>query len=516
MQSIRTVLALAGVAATMSAQAVIEFADVSGPSGFQPAMNADVHAGGIAVADFDRNGFPDIFVTGYSEPNRLFYNDGTGQFFEIPAHNAQLQGALCNVAAAADYDNDGWPDLYVACRNGPNHLFRNTGTGFADVTTAELDHDPPGLTPAWVDGVAWGDLDRNGLPDLFVGTYPTTATADPSDPFNRDRILLQMAGPAWIDAAQQLDFSRLIQPTLAAVQADIDRDGRTDIYVVNDKNLGNVLWRNTGPGCGSVCFEDVSLASGADRPVFGMGIAIGDIDRDGRPDLFFSSIGEQVLLRSTSSDPLAFEEVQNAAGVSHPGVGWATIFADFDHDGHEDAYLAVMPTPDGTIDGTDQIYRNLGSGSFANVTGQSGLDIDLVTIAGALIDFDRDGRLDLVLGHGTNGYRLYRNQTTAGNWIGFELEGGSAGVSRDALGARVEIQTADGTQWREVRSGESRGASHDPIVHFGIGDATAAEVTIHWPDGLAESLGPVPAGRYHHRAHPNFDPLFSDSLESAP
>ncbi|MBY6203905.1 CRTAC1 family protein [Halomonas denitrificans] len=504
---------LSGLPASV-AVADVQFVDVSATAGFEPGLDATIPAGGIAVADFDRNGYPDIFVTGFDEPNRLFFNDGAGAFTEDPVINAQLQGSQCSTTAAADYDNDGWIDLYFGCRGGSNRLLRNTGSGFEDVTTAAVDHDPMSTNGPRTDAVAWGDLDRNGLADLFVGIYPVSTPADPNEPLNRDRMLLQTSPGVWSDAALDFDYPSLARPALAAMIADIDRDGASDLYVVNDKEVGNSLWRNVGLGCSGVCMVDVAPASGADRPVFGMGIAAGDIDRDGLVDLYFSSIGEQVLLRATGDDPLAFEEHQDAAGVNHPGIGWATIFSDFDHDGYEDAYLAIMPTPGGTPDGADQCSRNLGDGTFENVTAQSGLGNDIVTISAARIDYDRDGRMDLVLGHSTQGYRLYRNQSTAGNWIGFRLEGGGPGVTRDALGAWVEIETADGIQLREMRAGESRGSSHDPVLHFGLADAVEADVTIVWPDGTIEDIGPLDAGRYHHRAHPQFDPLFDGSFES--
>jgi hypothetical protein len=512
MRSMFLQLALLSLFLARPAEAGVQFVDVSASTGFQPGLTADIPAGGIAVADFDRNGYPDIFVTGYDQPNRLFFNDGAGAFTEQAAVNAQVDGSLCSTTAAADYDNDGWIDLYVGCRGGSNLLLRNTGGAFEDVTVPAIDHDAMSMSAQRTDAVAWGDLDRNGLADLFVGVYPSSSSPNPLDPLNQDLIVLQLE-EGWTPLQNNLPPELLVRTALAATFADIDRDGRTDLYVVNDKVQGNVLWRNTGPGCGGVCLVDVGPASGADRPVFGMGIAAEDVDGDGLVDLYFSSIGEQILLRGTSADPLLFEEFQDVAGMNHPGIGWATILTDLDNDGHKDGYIAIMPSPGGTPDGTDQCYRNLGNGQFENVTTTSGLGNDLVTIAAARIDFDRDGRMDLVLGHFNEGYRLYRNQAAPGQWIGFRLEGGGPGVTRDALGAWVEVTTGDGVQRREMRAGESRGSSHDPILHFGLGASTMADVTIHWPDGTVESIGTMEAGRYHHRVHPQFDPLFAASFE---
>lgn len=146
----------------------LNFKDVSVAAGFTPDFNADIPAGGIAVADFNRDGWPDIFVTGYSRPNRVFFNQGDGSFVEDPAINQQLAGSQCSVTAAADFDNDGWSDLYVGCRGDANHLFRNLqGEGFADVTPPELQHDPANALQQRTDAVAWGDLDGNGLADLL-------------------------------------------------------------------------------------------------------------------------------------------------------------------------------------------------------------------------------------------------------------------------------------------------------------------------------------------------------------
>ncbi|GAB4167383.1 MAG: hypothetical protein Kow0020_00200 [Wenzhouxiangellaceae bacterium] len=502
-----TATCIPGIALSMS------FQDVSASTGFMPAMNADIPAGGIAVADFDRDGWPDIFVTGFFLPNRLFFNDGSGAFFEIPAVNQQLAGVDCGVTAAADFDNDGWTDLYVACRGDGNHLFRNlTGTGFADVTPPELQHQGSGPQPVRTDAVAWGDLDGNGLADLFIGVYPTNTTPDPSDPSNLDRIVLNLGDGQWQTISSSLPSDQRLRTALAATFSDLDLDGDQDLYVINDKEQGNVLWRNDGPGCGGWCLTDIAVASGADRPVYGMGIAVGDVDRDGLPDLFFSSIGEQVMLRATSTAPLTYSQIQQSAGVNYPGVGWATIFCDFDHDGWEDAYLAISGHPDQSGEFRDRLYRNLGTTSFLDQSNGSGLDMQLPSMAAATIDYDRDGDLDLVIGHATQGYRLYRNDGSAGQWIAFELIGG-AGITRDALGAKIEVVTPQGSQWRELRAGESRGSSHQPLLHFGLGPATSADVTVHWPNGMSVPLGNLPAGAVH---RVEYDPgvLMADGFES--
>lgn len=494
--------------------------EVLAPSaGFEPSFLANIPGGGIAVADFDGDGLPDIFVTGYFLANRLFYNQGDGSFLENPAINAQVAGQQCNVVAAADFDNDGWVDVYVACRDRSNLLLRNlAGQGFENVIQPAIDHAAVGSNSPRVEAIAWGDLTGNGHLDLFLGVYPAMADPDLANPDNLDRILLNHGDGSWTEVAGSFvgaDRAKLGRAVLAAIIADLDDDGRPDIYVVNDKLHGNTLWRNLGPGCGSWCFGDVSAAVGALRPAFGMGVAVADLDRSGRWDLYYSSIDEQVLLRGTGN-PGAMQFVEDSESVlNHRGVGWSTILSDFDNDGWDDAYLAVNSGNFSTTSSVDQLFRNRGDGEFDRVTMGSGLDQARPTEAAARIDFDRDGRLDLVLGHWNQGYRLYRNiSPQAGNWLGLSLRGGGP-VNRGAVGAVVEVHTGAGNpQRRMLSAGESRGSSHEPVLHFGLGAASEAQVRIHWPDGLVEDIGVLAAGQYHHRLHPAADPIFASGFSS--
>ena len=487
----------------------LSFEDVSQQVGFTPGHIDNIPGGGIAVADFNGNGYPDIFVTGGAQfANRLYFNQGDGNFLQNPDINQQLAGEKCSVTAAADYNNSGWPDIYVGCRHSDNKLFENQGgSGFADVTPDELNHNVPAPSDVRTDAVAWGDLTGNGYLDLFIGIF--TGLSDTENPDNLNRIMLNNGDGSWTNAAGNLDPATLNRLTLAATISDFNGSGRPDIYVVNDKLSGNVLWRNDGPGCGGWCFTDVSEPDSTGLAVYGMGIAVGDVDRDGYWDLFFSSIGDQHLMRGTGTDPLDFvEDTDTPLGVN--AVGWGTIFADFNNNGWEDAYLAVGPEAfTGTDSLMDRLFRNQGDGTFTNVTFGSGLGQEIPTHAAALIDFNRNGKLDLILHHWNQspGYRIYKNITEeTGHWIGFELTGGG-GVNRGAVGSLVIIETPDGgVQRRELRAGESRGSSHDPIIHFGIGEHESASVTIRWPDGAETGFDSLPGCQYHVLRHPSAEP----------
>ena len=514
-------LALAGLL-WMTSAAGMSFSDVSQQAQFEPAFFADIPSGGIAVADYDGNGYPDLFVTGYYHDNRLYFNQGDGTFSQDPAINADIAGSRCSVAAAADYDNDGWPDIYVGCRNQSNLLLRNlAGNGFENAIVPAIDHAVSSVNSARTDAVAWGDLTGNGHLDLFVGVYPTSSAPDLDDPANLDRILINHGDGSWSNATLDYtgsDRAKLTRTALAVTISDLDGDGRPDIYVVNDKLQGNVLWRNEGPGCGDWCFSDVAADAGADTEVFGMGLAVSDVDRDGLWDLYFSSIDEQALLRGTGQQPLAFEREANTV-LNHQAVGWGTIFADFDNDGWEDVFLAVNSGSFSSSETVDQLFRNQQDGSFVSVTDGSVFDVVRPSEPAAIVDFDLDGRLDLVVGHWNQspGYRLYRNTSSAaGNWIGFRLEGGGP-VNRDAIGTQLAIDTGDGSpQMRELRAGESRGSSHQQILHFGLGTQESADVTVVWPGGLTELLQDMPAGQYHELSYPEDNVLFTDRFSASP
>jgi hypothetical protein len=517
MRRIRNLLGLMlGVIWLAPAIAGITFADRSTASGFEPGFSANIPAGGIAIADFDRNGFPDIFVTGYLQPNRLYFNQGDGSFTEIASVTADIAGSQCSSVAAADYDNDGWPDLYVGCRNQSNLLLRNLGgQGFSNEIDATIDHAASSGNSPRVDAVAWGDLDGNDLLDLYIGVYPTSSQPDLSDQDNLDRVLLNFGQDGWVNLTIGFsgdDRAALSRTALAQAFSDLDLDGRVDLYVVNDKLQGNTLWRNSGPGCAGWCLSDGTGTTGLARPVFGMGLAVGDVDRDGLWDLYFSSIDEQVLMRGTSAQPLSFVE-DNRSPLNFTAVGWSTIFADFDNDGWEDAFLATNSGSFSTTTSVDQVFRNQGDGSFVVVTEGSGLDIVRPSEAAARLDFNLDGRLDLVIGHWNQpvGYRLYENVTPdAGHWIGFRLDGGDA-TNRSALGTRIVLDDGLGsTQMRELRSGEARGGNHEPMLHFGLGQQTQVSATVHWPDGTAQALNDLAIDQYHELTHPGREALFSD------
>ena len=469
---------------------------------------------GQAWGDYDRDGWLDLYVTGNREPNLLYRNNGDGSFSVSDlTPQVDLAEAHSGGAVWADYDNDGWLDLYVL-NHGANTLFHNeNGRGFSDVT------DRAGVGDAGKGTTAtWGDYDGDSYLDLYVVNWSCfPECGDPNitreHEAARDTLYRNQGDGTFVDVTHLLDYELLLGSGFSASFTDYDNDGDGDIYVVNDqfKNmLGNILWRNDGAGCDGWCFSEVSIEAGARTFIHGMGLAVGDYDNDLDLDFYFSDMVNGMVLLQNQGDG-TFDDVANAAGVvvgPSSAVGWGTIFFDYDNDSWLDLFLTatefiqfdIFSGPEGMMfEYRDFLFRNRGDGTFADVTPQDWLDELRPSMGLAYADYDKDGLLDFVLGNWNEGYRLYRNTGTEGksnNWINIRLEG-SADINRDAVGSRVYLTTDGGrVLMQEVKSGSSLGAGNDTALHFGLGEASLDELLIRWPNGVEVVLTDVAANQF--------------------
>jgi len=452
-------------------------------------------AAGMAWSDFDNDGWVDLFVTGNLDPNVLYHNNQDGTFsLSDYSDMLSLPDVLSGGAVWADYDNDGWRDLYVL-NLGANRLFRNlSGNGFEDVTLdAGVGDVGKGKT------AAWGDYNKDGHLDLYVANwscYPACETTD----FSRSRDVLyhNNGDGTFTDVSGLLGYEKLLGAGFSVSFVDYDNDLDLDLYVVNDKvanPVGNVLWRNDGPGCHAWCWTDVSENSKTDSLVYGMAVAVGDYDNDLDLDFYVPNMVSDMVLLQNQGDG-TFNNVTQDAGVDYAtgrSVGWGTAFFDYDNDGWLDLYLAATGiSPNYGRAGKhfefpDMLYRNNHNGTFSTVENKlfSGED-HLVTMGMSTADFNNDGSVDYALTIWNEGHRLYQNMgkhDEGHNWLSVTLVGGN-GLPRDPIGTRVVVTTKDGLkQIRELKSGSSLGAGNDLRLHFGLGASTIEQVVVQWLNG---------------------------------
>lgn len=439
---------------------------------------------GQAWGDYNNDGWLDLYLTHPAGPNTLYQNNQDGTFSVSP-YSAQVAVASqpSGGAVFGDYDNDGWVDLYVL-NDGPNKLFHNdAGGGFTDVTTLSgTGENGFGQTGAW------GDFDGDGFLDLYVNNW-WCSTANCTN-YSRDGLFHNNGDGTFTNiVTNTLPYTNTDKPTFVASFLDYDNDEDLDLYVVADKRYRNMLYRNDGPGCGEWCFTDVSVASGSDTSVDGMGLSVGDYDLDGDLDLFFSNADPPVLLQNqTSQGSPTFVDVTAAAGVNFNSISWGNVFFDYDNDGCPDIYLAIMNTTPGL---ENRLFHNECDGTFTDATVGSGVDNNGQSFGVAYGDYDNDGWLDLVVGNIVDRYYLYHNEGGTNQWLRVKLIGHHP-INADAIGSRVYIELDDGrTLMQEVKSGSSLGAGNDTALHFGLGQANILNLTIRWSDGLTETFSSV-------------------------
>jgi hypothetical protein len=488
---------------------------------------------GVALLDYDNDGWLDVFLLNGSTIEALkgkeaapkamlFHNNHDGTFTDVTekAGVANLRWGFG--VAVGDYDNDGWPDIYVA-NYGRNRLYHNNHNGtFTDVA------EKAGVAlGGWSTGPTWGDYDHDGLLDLFVPGYvkfdlehpPIAGNGVIPANFCQFRGIAVMCGPRGLPGEADHLFHNNGDGTftdvsvkagvsdsnayygLAAVFVDVDDDGWLDLAVAND-SVPNYLYRNRHNGT----FEDVSYASGFalsedGREQASMGIAVGDYNRDGRVDLFTTTFSDDYKTLYRNDGEGSFTDVTYKAGLASPTIpflSWGTGFLDFDNDGLADLFIVnghVYPEVDKQDWGTTwaerpQLFRNLDGSKFAEVPPATGSGLAAVASGrgAAFGDLFNDGHIDVVINNIDSAPTLLRNVVNNGNhWLTLKLVGG-AKSPRDAIGAKVFLSAEGVRQRADVVSGGSYGSSSDLRVHFGLGSATKIDkLEIHWPSGTVQT-----------------------------
>lgn len=525
--------------------AAIKFTDATQSAGinFVNASSSDKRyivesmGGGVAMFDFDNDGRLDLYLVNShkvegARANKprpraaLYRNLGNGKFADVAAQAGVDDPGWAMGASVADYDNDGWDDLYVTCF-GPNRLYRNLGNGkFAEVTAKA------GVGVArFSTGAAWGDYDRDGDLDLFVAGY-VAFKLEALPEFGKGaqcqyRGLPVQCGPrglpgagdtlyknngdgTFTDVSQQ---AKVDDPNglygLGATWTDFDNDGWPDLFVAND-TTPNFAYRNNHDGTFTETGFSLGLAvdeNGNEQAC--MGVTVGDYDRDGRFDLAVTNFADDynTIYRKQADGTFAdASRATKTADASLPFLGWGMKFFDYDNDGWLDLLVVnghVYPQVEGAFPGGEYgqrklLYRNLRDGTFAEVAAQLGAALlkRRVSRGAAFGDYDEDGDLDVLVNELDGAPTLLRNDGGAqtGHWLKLKLIGTKS--NRNAVGARVSLKAAGLTQVDEVRAGDSYLSHSDWRLHFGLGAATSVdEVTIQWPSGATEKVTKLAADR---------------------
>lgn len=522
----------------------IQFEDIAKKAGLNFVLHngatgefhqPELMLGGVAVLDYDNDGCMDIYFTnGAAMPslqktdaqysNRLFRNNCNGTFTDVTQQAGVAGDGYSMGVAIGDYDNDGYPDIFVAGVNR-NILYHNRGDGtFEDATRkAGLVGLEPHYGKLWSDSAAWVDIDNDGWLDLVVTNYvqwdpklePRCGTpqhplyCDPSAYHGTpDQIFRNNHDGTFTDITSSSGVGTSIGRGMGVAIADYDNDGLPDIFVAND-TVPNFLFHNLGHDK----FEEVAMLAGValndnGRPVASMGADFRDYDNDGLPDLVFTDMVNDTyqLFRNTGKAP-AFEDATTTSGLALETrglTGWGAGLYDFDNDGYKDLFTANSHFPGLERElGTEttlpnSVFRNEGNGRFADVSKTAGGDFQL---SGhyrgvAFADFDNDGRVDAVVSNVDGPARLFRNITPdAGHWLALKLRGTRS--NRDGIGAKIAVTLPSGRKlYNHCTTSVGYASSSESLVRFGFGKDTAAKlIEIRWPSGAVQDLRNVEADR---------------------
>ncbi|MDR3739481.1 MAG: CRTAC1 family protein [Terracidiphilus sp.] len=519
----------------ITAQTGIRFDHKSSP---EAKFIAESMSGGVALIDYDGDGWPDIYFTnassvemaqhGQRARSALFRNNHDGTFTDVSDKAGVAYPCWAMGASVGDYNNDGRPDLLVTCLDG-FVLYRNNGDGtFTDVTHAS------GLASdsGWATGAAFGDYDNDGFADLFVSHYvdfhldnlPAFGSAkackylgldvqcgprglkglpDRLYHNNHDGTFTEVSKAAGVDDPEQ-------RYGLTAIWSDFDQDGKLDLFVTND-GQANYLYHNLGNGK----FEDEGLTSGIAANEDGveqanMGVAWSDYRHNGHLSVLISHFDVEYAALYSNDGGLNFNDVSIASGIARGTqglVGWGTAFVDFANSGWQDLFLVnghVYPQVDGSHTSTRYLqpkllFLNQHNGTFSNISRRVGPALQQLQVSRgvAVGDLFNDGHIEAVVENLQGQPMILRPTGVPPNhWISLQLEGSTC--NRLALNARVRITSGDLVQTNEVISGGSYLSQSDLRLHFGLGSHTQAEkIEVLWPDGTRDTLSNVAADRFY-------------------
>ncbi|HEV2396808.1 MAG TPA: CRTAC1 family protein [Candidatus Sulfotelmatobacter sp.] len=489
-------------------------------------------AGGVAVFDYNNDGKLDIFFTNGANLktlkkdspkyyNRLFENDGHGHFKDVTAKAGLAGTGFDTGVAIADYDNDGYEDIFLAGVHR-NTLYHNNGDGtFTDVTEkAGLNKPDPEYGPLWAVAGAWIDVNNDGLLDLVVINYlkwdfthePVCVGYGHQDYCHPkmykptpNQLFINNGDGTFRNASVEAGFRKHPGKGMGVAMADADMNGRMDLMVPNDK-LMNSYYKNLGGGkFDEVAFEENVALREDGVYISGMGTDFRDLDNDGYPDIVIVALDGETFPIFKNTGKGSFTEVTRESGMtkmSLPMSGYSPNIADFDNDGWKDIFVSrghvqSLASTNLPIEQPNTVFRNLGGMKFAPLTAEAGFTAQPPSRhrGAAVGDFNGDGKLDVVVNALNAPAEIWMNQSPdANHWIEFKLQGTKS--NHDGIGARIKVVTKSGAQYNHMTTSCGYASSSAGPVHFGLGaNATVDSVEIHWPSGIVQTMKDVAGDR---------------------
>jgi hypothetical protein len=503
----------------ITAEARITFKHVASP---EKKYLVESMSGGLALFDYDRDGYQDIYFvnslsvdllkSGEKTRSALYHNNGDGTFTDATERAGVGDIGWGMGAAVGDYNNDGFDDLYVTCL-GQNHLFKNNSNStFTDVTKTAGVADP-----RWSTGAAFLDYDNDGRLDLFVANYVDFDIKNLPE-FGKDKTcqykgIPVQCGPRGMPGAGDSLYHNNGDGTFTEVSkkagledpngyfgmgvicSDFDEDGWMDIFVANDSSP-NFLYHNRGDGT----FKEIGFTSGTAVNENGseqgsMGVTVGDYDHDGKLDIFVSNFVDEYNTLYHGEGRLGFADVSYAAklaAISYPYVGWGTKFFDYDNDGWVDLFIAnghVYPQLENYRQ-RKLVHKNNRDGTFTEVAEQLGAPLleKRASRGVAFGDIDNDGDVDLIIADLDGPAQLLRTDLSNNN-NSVLIKTVGVKSNRAGIGARVKIVSGNLTQVEEVHSGGSYISQSDLRLHFGLEKRTRIDlIEIRWPSGTVDRV----------------------------
>jgi hypothetical protein len=496
---------------------------------------------GIAAIDYDRDGYPDLLILngstlngfphGYDSINHLYHNNRDSTFSDV-THRAGLEhSGWAHGVCIGDYDNDGFDDLFVTYYGQPNILYHNNGDGtFTDVTKAAGLYNPD---HNWGSGCSFFDYDRDGKLDLFVAGYveitDEKTTPLPGSgpncnfkgvavycgprglrPFGRSYLYHNNGDGTFTDVSEASGIHKAAGCYgLSVLTADFLNRGRTDIYEACD-STASLFYQNNGDGTFTERGVEAGVAYTEDGlEQAGMGLSAGDYDGDGFLDIFKTNFDEDVpdLYHNEGNGTFTFRTFDAKLGSNLRKLSWGGGFFDYDNDGCPDLFIAsghVYPEleshghPESPYRQQNMLYRNLCNGTFQEVTSIAGPGLELRRSGRgvAFLDYDNDGAVDIAINNQNDPPTLLHNVGARTNhWVTVRTVGTRS--NRDGIGARVEVIAGGRRHIDEVRSGGSYISQNDLRVHVGLGQATRIDqLEIRWPSGITDKLQALQVDRF--------------------